>query len=88
MGSGEFRRRYTRKPYSSEVIVSVRDRAYAGSLKDISTGGAFVMTPAINHIHTGDVLIIRIPFTDGKRSVKRRGRVLWTNDEGVALEFF
>ena len=37
---------------------------------------------------TGDVVIISIPFTDGRKSIKRKGRVLWNNNEGFALEFF
>jgi Tfp pilus assembly protein PilZ len=88
MEAGEFRRRYERKNYSSEVIFSAKGKAYPGSLKDISLGGAFVVTQAVNQVDKGDKVILSIPFTDGKKSVKRRGRVLWTNGEGFAMEFF
>lgn len=88
MDSGEFRRRYERKKYSNDVIFSLKGRAYAGTLKDISMGGAFVITFSVNQVDRGDVVIISIPFTDGRKSIKRKGRVLWNNNEGFALEFF
>ncbi|MFO7713606.1 PilZ domain-containing protein [Desulfosarcina sp.] len=88
MGTGEFRRRYERKNYSSDVVFSLRGKAFAGTLKDISMGGAFVMTLAANQIYQGDVVTISIPFTNGRKTIKRRARVLWTNAEGFALEFF
>ena len=55
MGTGEFRRRYERRAYSSDVIFSLRDKAYAGALKDISMGGAFVITLAAGQVSAGDI---------------------------------
>jgi hypothetical protein len=88
MGTGEFRRRYERKNYNSEVIFSLQGKAYAGTLKDISIGGAFVATLSVNQVYKGDVITISIPFTDGRKNIKRRARVLWTSGEGFAIEFF
>lgn len=88
MGTGEFRRRYERKNYSSDVVFSVQGRAYAGSLKDISMGGAFVISLSVNQVSKADVITISIPYTNGRKNIKRRAKVLWTNDEGFALEFF
>jgi Tfp pilus assembly protein PilZ len=88
MEAGEFRRRYARKNYGSEVIFSVKGKAYSGTLKDISLGGAFVVTQAVNQFDQGDVVILSMPFTDGKKSLKRRGRILWNNNEGFAVEFY
>ena len=88
MDSGEFRRRYERKKYSSDVVFSLNGKAYAGTLKDISMGGAYVMTLSVNQVDRGDIVVISIPFTSGRKSIKRKGRVLWTNNEGFALEFF
>ena len=88
MGTGEFRRRYERKFYNSDVVFSLKGKAYAGTLKDISMGGAFIMALSVNQVYPGDVVTISIPFTSGKKSIKRRGRVLWTSGEGFAVEFF
>ena len=88
MDTGEFRRRYERKNYTIDVIFSLQGKAYTGTLKDISMGGAFVMTLSVNQVSRADVITISIPFTNGKKNIKRRAKVLWTNNEGFALEFF
>lgn len=88
MGNGEFRRRYNRKNYNSDVIFALKGMSFAGTLRDISMGGAFVMTLAVNQVYKGDLITISIPFTDGKKNIKKRARVLWTSGEGFAVEFF
>ena len=87
MGTGEFRRRYERKRYHSDVVFSLKGYAFGGTLKDISMGGAFVLTLSVNQVQKGDVITINIPFTSGTKNVKRRARVLWTSGEGFAVEF-
>ena len=69
------------------MIFSFGERAYAGVLKDISVGGAFVTTPSVGWVDTGDIIVISIPFTNGKKHIKRRAKVLWCNAEGFAVEF-
>ena len=88
MGNGEFRRRYERKSYHSDVVFSLKGYAFAGTLKNISMGGAFVLTLSVNQVQKGDVITINIPFTNGNKNIKRRARVLWTSGEGFAVEFF
>lgn len=88
MGNDEFRRRFERKNYTTDVIFSVKEMAFAGTLKDISMGGAFVMTLSVNQVGQGDVITISIPFTTGKKNIKRRAKVMWTSGEGFAVEFF
>jgi PilZ domain len=88
MGAAEFRRRFDRKNYCSDVVFSLDGKPYAGTLKNISMGGAFVMTGAVNQVSKGDMIIISIPFTSGEKNIKRRARVSWANGEGFALEFF
>jgi hypothetical protein len=88
MSAGELRRQHERKIYNTDVIFNLGNRPYAGTLKDISMGGAFVMTHSVNQVYKGDTVTITIPYTDGKKHIQRRGRVLWTNGEGFALEFY
>ena len=87
MATSEFRRRYERKSYHSDVVFSLKGYAFAGTLKDISMGGAFVLTLSVNQVEKGDVITINIPFTSGKKNINRRARVLWTSGEGFAVEF-
>ena len=88
METGELRRRYERKKYNSDITFSLKGMSFAGTLKDISIGGAFVMTPSVNQVYKGDIISISIPFTNGKKSMNQRGKVLWANGEGFAVEFF
>jgi len=87
MATNEFRRRYERKSYQSDVVFSLKGYAFAGTLKDISMGGAFVLTLSVNQVEKGDVITINIPYTSGKKNINRRARVLWTSGEGFAVEF-
>ena len=87
METGEFRRRYERKSYNSDVVFSLKGYAFAGTLKDISMGGAFVLTLSVNQVQKGDLITLSIPFTSGKKNIKREARVLWTSGKGFAVEF-
>jgi hypothetical protein len=87
MGTGEFRRRYDRKNYNTDIIFSLQGKAYAGTLKDISMGGAFLTSISVNQVYKGDVIIISIPYTNGRKNIKRRARVLWISGDGFAVEF-
>ena len=88
MGYTEFRRRFERKKYSTDIIFSIRGMAFAGALKDISIGGAFVITLSVNQVSKGDAITISIPYTNGKGNIKRRAKVIWISGEGFAVEFF
>jgi hypothetical protein len=87
MGYKEFRRRYERKKYDTDIIFSVKGKAFAGSLKNISIGGAYVVTLSVNQISKGDVVTLSIPYTSGKGNIKRRAKVIWVSGEGFAVEF-
>lgn len=85
--SHEYRRRYERKYYSADILFSIDDKVYRGSLKNICLGGAFVMAKHTEHLWEGDVVTLSIPFTDGGRHVKRSGRIKWKNSTGFAITF-
>lgn len=87
MGSLEFRRRYQRKNYNPEVVFSYKEKAYSGILRDISMGGAFVTSMSAGEVDEGNVIVISIPVTSGKKHVKRRAKVVWSSGEGFAVEF-
>jgi len=82
-----FKRIHERKSYATEVIFSHNEKAYAGSVKNISLGGAFVATSSVNQFSSGDVITLSIPYTTGQKHVKRKGRIQWLNNEGFAIEF-
>ena len=87
-GSHDFRRKYERKNYNTFIVFSSNDRVYQGNLKDISIGGAFVFSKHAIDLMEGDRVTISVPFTDGRKHVKRTGRVLWKNSTGFAITFY
>lgn len=86
--SHNFRRKYERKYYNTHIVFSSDGRVYQGSLKDISIGGAFVFSKHTSHLMEGDWVTISIPFTNGRKHVKRSGEVLWKNSTGFAITFY
>lgn len=82
-----FKRIHERKTYTVDIIFSHKNNAYSGSIKNISLGGAYIATSSVNQFSSGDLITLSIPFTTGKKHVKRKGRVQWLNNEGFAVEF-
>jgi len=83
----DFDRRYDRKVYGAHIVFAHENNAYAGTLKNISLGGAFISTRSVRHVSTGDKVTVSIPFTSGAKHVKRIGLIKWLNKEGFAIEF-
>ena len=87
LDSYDFKRRYERKKYQTEIVFHHANRLYAGSLKDISLGGAYIETYCVNQFSKEDIVTLSIPFATGQRNVKRKGRIKWLNNAGFAVEF-
>ena len=85
--SQSFRRQYERKNYDVDIIFAIDEKIFQGSLKDISLGGAFIMTEHVSQFWEGDIVTASIPFTDGGNHVRRSGRILWKNSTGFAITF-
>lgn len=83
----DFRRVHERKAYAAEVLFSHNERMYSGHIRNISLGGAFIETVHANKFSEGDSVILSIPFTSGKKHIKRTGRIKWLNPHGFAVAF-
>ena len=88
IGDHDYRRIHERKKYEPDIVFLHGDRLYAGSMKNISLGGAYIETYCVNQFCPEDIVTINIPYSSGKNKVKRRGRVKWLNNAGFAVEFF
>jgi hypothetical protein len=84
----DFKRSHERKIYNTNIVFAYQDRAYQGTMKNLSLGGAFIETGSVNQVSIGDVVTVSIPYTSGKKNLKKRGRIKWQNDVGFAIEFF
>jgi hypothetical protein len=85
--SHDFRRKYDRKNYRADIMFVADNQMFLGDLKNISIGGAFIATKEVNQLCEGELVTLSIPYTDGNRHVKRKGRVLWKNNIGFAVGF-
>ena len=85
--NNDYRRLHHRKKYPAEIVFQHTNRLYAGSLKDVSLGGAYVETYGVNQFSTRDMVTLSIPFSSGRNNVKRKGRIQWLNNAGFGVEF-
>ena len=87
LNNTEFRRANERKRYDKEVVFSHSGRIFRGIIKNISLGGAQIKTASVNQFDEGDIVTVSIPFTSGHKNIKRRGRIVWLNNDAFAIEF-
>jgi len=79
------RRRYDRSRLIVDVFFDGKDATGVASTKDISVGGFYMNTQA--ELPDGSVLLVRIPFSDG-RQIVANAEVVYTNPgRGVGLRF-
>lgn len=79
------RRRYDRSRLIVDVFFDGKDATGVASTKDISVGGFYMNTQAT--LPEGAVLLVRIPFSDGKQIVANAEVVYNNPGRGVGLRF-
>ena len=79
------RRRYDRARLIVDVFFDGNDATGVASTKDISVGGFYMNTQTV--IPEGSVLLVRIPFPDGKQVVANAEVVYSNPTRGVGLRF-
>ena len=83
----DYKRSHQRKTYSADIVFAHGDKAFNGTLQNVSIGGAFIATRDVGKISRNAMITITIPYTSGQKNVRRRGVVRWKNSEGFAIEF-
>jgi hypothetical protein len=81
----EDRRRYDRARLIVDVFFDGKDVTGIASTKDISVGGFYMNTQAM--LPEGAVLLVRIPFGDGKQMIANAEVVYSNPARGVGLRF-
>jgi hypothetical protein len=79
------RRRYDRSRLIVDVFFDGKDATGVASTKDISVGGFYMNTQA--SLPEGSILLVRIPFPDGKQIVANAEVVYSNPARGVGLRF-
>lgn len=79
------RRRYDRSRLIVDVFFDGNDATGVASTKDISAGGFYMNTQA--KLPEGSILLVRIPFGEGKQVVANAEVVYSNPGRGVGLRF-
>jgi hypothetical protein len=85
LDSPDERRRYDRARLIVDVFFDGKDATGVASTTDISVGGFYMNTQA--HLPEGAVLLVRIPFSDGKQIIANAEVVYSNPSRGVGLRF-
>ena len=81
------RREHDRKPYSATAILLIQNQEYVCSVENISKGGALLSIDVSFPVSFGEMVDVQIPFSDGKRHIKKTAKVRRFSDKEIALKF-
>ena len=70
---------------SEEIFFANRTRLYEGQLKDYGRNGLFIKSK--NILPAGELITVVDPHPAGG-NIKRKGQILWNNEEGFGVELF
>lgn len=82
-----FRRRNERKEYQAEVSFAAGSMCFPAMLENISAGGAQLATSNLPIMKPGRTISVTIPFALKKGYVKKKGRVMWAEDDCFGIQF-
>ena len=77
-------RKHLRKPYKQTTMFSTENEIFEGTTKNISSSGVFIMSK--ESFEVGQILTLALQYKNGE-TVKIKGQIVWTNDEGFGLKF-
>ncbi len=76
---------FARKPCSESTHFSANRTIFEGVIKNVSECGIYVQTR--ERFTVGQEVIVAGAFGDNGDDIKRRGKVVWYDDKGIAVEF-
>ena len=79
------RRIEKRHASSEEIFFATQRRLYEGQLKDYGHNGLFIKSKKVLPI--GEMITVVNPHPDGE-NIKRKGQILWRNNEGFGVELY
>ena len=77
-------RKHPRKSCKQSTLFSTQNGIFEGLTKNISSSGVFLISKKAFEV--GEILTLALQYKDGK-SVKIKGQIVWTNEEGFGVEF-
>ena len=79
------RRIEKRHACSEELFFAPERRLYEGRLKDYGRNGLFIKSKSI--LPVGETITVVDPHPGGG-NIKRKGQILWRNNEGFGVELY
>lgn len=79
------KRLHPRKSRLVEVDFVVQDRVYWGSIRNISTGGAYIET--LDPFTSGQKIVLTFPSPGSQEHLKKTGEIIWTDANGIGVKF-
>lgn len=81
------KRKHDRKLYCAIAFLMMANQEYTCAIENISKGGAMLSVDVSFPIKIGELVDIQIPYSDGKRYVKKTAKVLRFNENSIAIKF-
>jgi hypothetical protein len=79
------RRIEKRHASSEEIFFATQTRLYEGQIRDYGRNGLFIKSK--NILPAGEIITVVDPHPSGG-NIKRKGQILWNNEEGFGVELF
>ena len=79
------RRIEKRHASSEEIFFATQTRLYEGQLRNYGCNGLFIRSK--NILPAGELITVVDPHPAGG-NIKRKGQILWNNEEGFGVELF
>jgi len=70
---------------SEEIFFATAKQLYEGQLKNYGRNGLFVKSKKV--LPVGEIITVVDPHPEGG-NIKRKGQILWKNEEGFGVELF
>lgn len=82
-----FRRKKIRKNYHNEIAVFINSNIFSAKIKDVSLGGAHVISENIPTIGRGSEIYVTIPYAKKMAYLTKKAIVKWNNNNHFGFQF-
>ena len=79
------KRKHPRKFCSESSFFATRYGIHECYIKNLGNKGAFIETDLF--LPEGNVVTVAVPASEQNNSIKRKGKVIWTDQYGFGVEF-
>lgn len=77
-----------RKNYRKDIFFSKGSMVFSGKCRNISTGGALISSRHLHQFGKGTEILVAIPLTQKRGSLKTRAIVRWTKKDLMGIRFY